>query len=125
MQTPKDNPFKRDVAFLVVACLLHGAILSANPVMFWGSAAVKPVEDMIKVEFVAVPPPTALLAPIPGGNNRKDSLPKHGPGAFKPERIKKPRTKFTAKHARKGLKPKKRGLTPEQKEAILRRRAEA
>lgn len=105
MRKFNNNERLRDITFLVIACLIHGAVLSANPMIHWGNAAPQP-QKLISVEFVAAPPPTPALAPIKGGGDgKKDLMPRHGPGAYKPQQVKKPKTKFTAKRAQAGKKP--------------------
>src|SRR3989338_5505101 len=105
MRKHKNNDKARDIACLVIACLIHGAVLSANPMLHWGNSKPLPPKT-IAVEFVVAPPPTPLLAPVKGGGEgKKDLMPRHGPGAYKPQRIKKPKTKFTAKRAQAGKKP--------------------
>ncbi|MBI5622287.1 MAG: TonB family protein [Elusimicrobia bacterium] len=67
----------RDLFFLGVAVVLHGALFAVNPGLRWGAAAK--AERIIPVEFVQAPV-SPFLAPIPPGDGKGDEMPDHGPG---------------------------------------------
>ncbi|HBT62806.1 MAG TPA: hypothetical protein DEB40_13795 [Elusimicrobia bacterium] len=78
----------RDIPFIFLAAVAHGALVAGNPSWRWGSAAPATVEKLISVEFVAKPPDDNLAVAIPGNGN-KNLAPGFGLGPFKAERIKK------------------------------------
>lgn len=128
-----EDDWTRDIPFFLVACMVHGALISANPALRWGAAPAKAPEKSIAVDFVeSLPPqPTPMLAPVPHGDGKTDAMPQHGPGPYKPEQVKKPITKFTAKRAQAGrklkakIRPRVVRLSPAQKAALSRQRAQA
>ncbi|MDP3542753.1 MAG: hypothetical protein Q8T11_09850, partial [Elusimicrobiota bacterium] len=81
-----------EAPFYLAAIIAHGALLSFNPVINWGG--LKPPEKAIPIEFVAeIPlPPAVQPAPPPElnpGGDGSNAPPKHGPGEFERETVKK------------------------------------
>ena len=77
-----------DAPFYLAAIIAHGALITLNPAIRWGSGA-SPIEKAVPIEFVAdvPPPPTVNLAPTPAGDGT-NAPPRHGPGKLQPERVK-------------------------------------
>ncbi|MBI4375659.1 MAG: energy transducer TonB [Elusimicrobia bacterium] len=114
----------RDIASLMAACLIHTAVLSANPTLYWAGSHKPPPTAIVSVDFVAAPPPTPTLAPMPGGQGR-EGVPRHGPGAYRPERVAKPKTPIKTKNKQK-TNPRAKALAAERKaraEALAAERA--
>jgi len=80
--------YLRDFSFLVVACLIHWAILSRHMGFTWSQAAPV-VNDAVPVEFVQQIPASPLLAPMSPTAGPMDRLAGRGPGQAIPEKIKK------------------------------------
>lgn len=83
-----DPDWLHDLPFYIVAVMAHGSLLVFNPTLRWGSAQ-KALEQIVPIEFVAqLPPPSVNLAPAPGVPGKTDRPPRHGPGEYKPEKVK-------------------------------------
>lgn len=83
-----DPDWLHDAPFYIVAVMAHGAILFSNPTLRWGSAQ-KALDMAVPIEFVArVPPASADLAPAPAVPAKTESPPRHGPGEYRPEKVK-------------------------------------
>ncbi|MEK7383379.1 MAG: hypothetical protein AAB262_08845, partial [Elusimicrobiota bacterium] len=119
----------RDMPFLMVAGVLHGVLIAANPALRWGAAMVPTTPPFVAVEFVQALPPTPALAPMPAGGARRGAV-HHGPGPIRREQVKKPQGRSVGKRSQTGIKTKpnvkaRPVLTPERKEALAQRRLQA
>ncbi len=74
------------MAFLLVACLIHGSVLAADPALSWGKSP-KVREKAIPVDFVAAAP-SPLLAPVPASDGARDGIPGYGSGAYRARKVK-------------------------------------
>ena len=119
-----------EAPFYLAAIIAHGALLSFNPVISWGG--LKP-EKAIPVEFVAeipLPPPVALpiVQPRLTGGDGSNLAPKHGPGVFEREKIKRgavdapPKPKPNPKPAAVKSKREKAGSTVHKAKAAAKPR---
>lgn len=77
-----------EAPFYLTAIIAHGALLTLNPVINWGSAK-RALDKVVPIEFVAeIPlPPSLNLAPSPGGDGT-NAPPHHGPGQYEPAKAK-------------------------------------
>ncbi|MBI5246929.1 MAG: TonB family protein [Elusimicrobia bacterium] len=108
-----------EAPFYLAAIIAHGALLSINPVIQWGSLA--PPEKAVPVEFVAeIPLPPTVSPPLPHlapGGDGSNTPPKHGPGEFESQKVKQgavdppPKPKPVAKPAAAKSKVNKPGTT--------------
>jgi len=81
-----------EAPFYLAALIAHGALLSFNPIIQWGGLAMP--EKAIPVEIVAEIPLPPIVAPPPppsldSGGDGSNAPPKHGPGEFEREQVKK------------------------------------
>jgi TonB family protein len=81
-----------EAPFYLAAIIAHGALLSFNPMINWGGVIAP--EKAIPVEFVAeipLPPPVVepIIQPRLAGGDGSNTPPKHGPGVFEREKIKR------------------------------------
>jgi TonB family protein len=81
-----------EAPFYLAALIAHGALLSFNPVIEWGG--MKAPEKAVPIEFVAEIPLPPIVQPVmapelqPGGDG-SNLPPKHGPGEFEREKVKR------------------------------------
>lgn len=130
----------RELPCFIIALMIHGVLLSADPGMRWtGAAAPKHVEAAIPVDFVAAvpaapppPPPVSVaLAPVPPSPAKTEGVPQKGPGPLKPQQNVPAKTPAKSPIKQAGLKPPpgrpKRPAqpSPRQLQAEERRRAAA
>jgi TolA protein len=107
-----DDEFLRDLPCLIVALMIHGALLTA-PILRWGGFTAAAVQQKaIPVDFVASVPmqapapkpieiPSPALAPVPAGAER-EGIPHKGPGEFHAEQKPASKTKLVAIKPQKG-----------------------
>ena len=117
-----------EAPFYLAAIIAHGALISFNPIINWGSLAVP--EKAVPIEFVAdiplppvvSPPPPPLPQLAPGGDGT-EGPPKHGKGKFEAEKVKQgavdppPKPKPTPKPAAVKSKRNKPGSTVHKAQA--------
>jgi len=118
-----------EAPFYLAAIIAHGALLSFNPVISWGG--LKAPEKAIPVEFVAeipLPPPVVepIVQPRLAGGDGSNLAPKHGPGVFEREKIKrgavdvKPKPKPNPRPAAVKSKVEKAGSTVNKAKAAAK-----
>jgi TolA protein len=101
-----EDDMLRDLPCVIIALMIHGALLSA-PVLRWGAGAAKQAAPQaVNVDFVAAvplppPPPPAVqapspaLAPVPAGADR-EGVPRKGEGVFKAQKKPAPKARLVA-----------------------------
>ena len=107
-----EDEFLRDLPCLIVALMIHGALLTA-PIMRWSGLTQSAAQPKaVNVDFVAAVPmqapppkpiemPSPALAPVPAGAER-EGIPHKGPGEFHAEEKVKPKAKLVAVKAQHG-----------------------
>ncbi|MDX6768742.1 MAG: hypothetical protein SF051_04365, partial [Elusimicrobiota bacterium] len=81
-----DPDWIHELPFWLVAAMAHGALLTLNPVLRWGTAP-RADEKILPVEFVAaLPVVEPNLAPAAGDGTT--AAPRHGPGAYEAPKVK-------------------------------------
>ena len=88
---PGRDDWRRDIPFLLVAAVLHGALFAGNPTWRWGASLGRTAEQLIPVEFVAAPARAELAVPPPSQADKDQpaAVPAPAAEAAKP----KPKTK--------------------------------
>lgn len=137
----EDEQWLRDLPALILAVMLHAALLSNAKLSYHKSDLLKPGSKIVAVEVVSalparpVPPPpvTTAVAPVPEARKEGLEQPKKGPGPAQREQIVKPKTQLVAKRAQAGLKapakPKRKPvlnrMTQDQLRELALRKAQA
>lgn len=136
-----EDDWLRDLPALILAVMLHAALLGNGPLSWGKNDQLKPGLKAVAVEVVAslpkppAPPPavTVAIKPVPQAPKEGDAAPKKGAGPVEPEKHAKPKQpKFAAKRAQAGAKPplalKKKPvlnrMTPDQLRLLAERRAQ-
>ncbi|MFA6028734.1 MAG: TonB family protein [Elusimicrobiota bacterium] len=117
----RGESFRRDLAFITVAVLLHGGLLLKDPALIWGPSSA-PQDHNIPVELVASPTPS--LAPVPAAAEEKDTMPAYGQGEYRPEEARAGAPEPRPEAKKPEAKPKKPALSPEMLRELALKKAE-
>lgn len=130
----------RDLPALIVAVMIHAALLGNGPLRWGSQQTLKPGPKLVAVEVVdalpkpAAPPPpvTTAIAPVPPAPKEGTAAAKKGPGPVEAEKRRKPKDAvMAAMRAQTGLKrpqalkkrPAINRMSEEQRRALALNRA--